>query len=179
MRGKTFEAIEKVNKNVNRALCGAALSLNNNIEIVDIPGYSPLLNDKNMMQLAKDAADAIIPEVEFAIRHNAFSKGSTDMGDLSSIMPVVHPYASGVRGTGHGNDYEVFDPESACVKNSKWQVAMVTLLLQDDAARAKQILEEFKPIFPSKEAFLAYQDSLNCEGDRITYREDGVAEIRL
>jgi len=101
------------------------------------------------------------------------------MGDLSSIMPVVHPYAAGVRGTGHGNNYEVFDPESACIKNAKWQVAMVTLLLQDDAARAKQILEEFKPIFPSKEAFLAYQDGLNCEGDRIVYREDGVAEIRL
>lgn len=179
VRGKTFEAIEKVNKNVNRALCGAALSLGNNIEIVDIPGYSPLLNDENMMQLAKDAADAIIPEVEFVIRHNSFSKGSTDMGDLSSFMPVVHPYAAGVRGKGHGNDYEVFDPESACVKNAKWQVAMVTLLLQDDAARAKKILEEFKPVFPSKEAFLAYQDSLNCEGDRIVYREDGVAEIRL
>ena len=179
VRGKTFEAIEKVNKNVNRALCGAALSLGNNIEIVDIPGYAPLLNDENMMQLAKDAADAIIPEVEFVIRHGAFSKGSTDMGDLSSFMPVVHPYAAGVRGKGHGNDYEVFDPESACVKNAKWQVAMVTLLLQDDAARAKKILEEFKPVFPSKEAFLAYQDSLNCEGDRIVYREDNVAEIRL
>jgi hypothetical protein len=51
--------------------------------------------------------------------------------------------------------------------------------LQDGAARAKKILEEFKPVFPSKEAFLAHQDSLNCEGDRIAYREDNVAEIRL
>lgn len=63
---------------------------------------------------------------------------STDMGDLSSIMPVIHPYAGGVRGKVHGNDYEIYDPEAACVTNAKWQIAMMKLLLENGTERAKK-----------------------------------------
>ena len=55
---------------------------------------------------------------------------------------------------------------------------MLTLLLRDGAKRAKNIIEEFKPRFDSKEAFLAYQDSLSCNGDRIVY-SDGKAEVKI
>ena len=58
VRGKTFEAIETNNKKVDRALCGAALSIGTNIEIVNISGYSPLNNDKNMIELAIESAKA-------------------------------------------------------------------------------------------------------------------------
>lgn len=179
VRGKTFAAMERENKKVNRALCGAALSLGANVEIVDIPGYSPLTNAPDMIQLAADAAKLAIPDVPFDVKADVFSCGSTDMGDLSCIMPVVHPYAAGARGKDHGNDYEIWDPVSACVDNAKWQVAMLLLLLGDGAKRATQILADFKPLFSSKEEFLAYQDSLNASGDRILYREDGRAEVIL
>ena len=33
---------------------------------------------------------------------NRISTGSTDMGDLSAIMPVIHPYMPGAVGTAHG-----------------------------------------------------------------------------
>ena len=178
VRGKTFEGIVEANKKVNRALCGAALSLGTNIEIVDFPGYSPLNNDKNLMEVAAEAIGLVAPEIQFT-KAGAFSTGSTDMGDLSSIMPSLHPYCAGAKGTSHGSDYEIADPEAACVTNAKWQIAMLRLLLMNDAERAKQIIAEFVPQFASKEEFLAYQDSLNCSGDRIVYREDGVAEIKL
>ena len=55
---------------------------------------------------------------------------------------------------------------------------MLLLLLGNGAERAKKIVENFEPTFPSAEAFLAYQDSLNRSGERITYREDGSAEVR-
>lgn len=179
VRGKTFSAMEKENKKVNRALCGAALSLGANVEIIDIPGYSPLVNAPDMIKLCADAAALALPEVPFTVKETAFSCGSTDMGDLSCLMPVVHPYAAGCRGAGHGNDYEICDPVAACVENAKWQTAMLLLLLGDGAARAKQIVADFKPLFASKEEFLAYQDSLNSSGDRILYREDGRAEVIL
>ena len=178
VRGKTFEGIVEANKKVNRALCGAALSLGTNIEIVDFPGYSPLNNDKNLMEVAAEAIGLVAPEIEFN-RSNGFSTGSTDMGDLSAIMPSLHPYCAGAKGTSHGSDYEIADPETACVTNAKWQLAMLRLLLMNGAERAKQIIAEFVPQFASKEEFLAYQDSLNCSGDRIVYREDGIAEIKL
>lgn len=178
VRGRTIKAILRENKKVNRALCGAALSLGANVEIIDIPGYAPLENDLNMMMLARDAAEQIIPEEKFVLSENSYGKGSTDMGDLSCIMPVIHPYARGAKGTGHGSDYVIDDPEAACIKSAKWQLAMLQLLLCDGAKRAEQIIADFKPRFASKEDFLSYQDSLCSSGDRIIYGEES-AEIRL
>ena len=178
VRGRSYDAMIESNRKVNQALIGAALSIGTNVEIVDIPGYAPLVNDPGMMAIAADAADAIIPEENYTL-NDSFGSGSTDMGDLSCIMPVVHPYAGGAAGTSHGNDYEIADPERACVKSAKWQVMMLHLLLGNGAARAKEILGNFEPMFPSADDFLAFQDSLNREGDRIAYGEDGTASVSL
>ena len=119
-----------------------------------------------------------IPQHEFKV-NPSYSTGSTDMGDLSMIMPTVQPYAGGVTGGFHGNTFEVVDPVVACVDNAAWQLTMLYLLLRDGAARAKTILAEFTPRFSSKEEFLAFMDSLNCKGDRIEYGEDGSAKVRI
>lgn len=177
VRGKTFDAIVENNKKINRALTGAALSIGANIEIIDIPGYAPLVNDKEMMLVAKEAAEIAMPDIKFHYGTGT-STGSTDMADLCCIMPVVHPYAAGSQGKGHGNDYEIIDPEAACVTNAKWQLTMVSLLLENGAERAKRIVEEYEPMFATKEEFLAYVDSLNKNGDRIIYNDDGTATVK-
>ena len=51
-----FEAIAAFNKKVNRVLIGGAVSLGANIEIFDIPGYSPFNNDTNLIDLAATVA---------------------------------------------------------------------------------------------------------------------------
>jgi len=179
VRGATFEGICNANYKVNRALCGAALSLGTNVEIVDIPGYAPLHDDPNLMELSAEAAKLAIPEYEYHISDKV-SSGSTDMGDLCCVMPVVQPYAGGAQGRSHGNNYEIVDPIAACLGSAKLQLGMLLLLLSDDAKRARQIIAEYKPMFDSKEAYLAYMDSLNASGDRIVYNEDEtVAEINL
>lgn len=176
VRGKTFESIAENNKRINQALIGAALSLGCNVEITDIPGYSPLKNDPNMIKLALDAIAIALPDVKPWVGEG-YSTGSTDMGDLSCIMPVIHPYAGGAKGKGHGNDYYIVDPVAACVDSAKWQLTMLKLLLENGAQRANQIKAEYTPKF-TKEEFLAYQDSLNSSGDRIIY-EDGKATVKL
>lgn len=179
VRGATFDAICDANKKVNRALCGAALSLGTNIEIVDIPGYAPLHDDPNLVKLSAEAAELAIPEYEYHVSDKV-SSGSTDMGDLCCVMPVVHPYAGGAQGRSHGNNYEIVDPVAACVGSAKLQMGMLLLLLENDAQWAKKVIAEYKPLFASKEAYLEYMDSLNKEGDRIVYNEDEtVAKINL
>ena len=179
VRGASFDAICDANKKVNRALCGAAMSLGTNIEIVDIPGYAPLHDDPSLTALAAEAAKLAIPEYDFQV-YDTFSSGSTDMGDLSCVMPVVHPYASGTQGRSHGNNYEVVDPVAACVGSAKLQLGMLLLLLEEDGKRAKQIVADYKPLFDSKEAYLKFMDELNKEGDRIIYNEDEtVAQVDL
>lgn len=176
VRGSSFEAIRETNERVNRALCGAALSLGANIEIQDCAGYAPLTNDHGMISLAEDAAKEI-PEIPFKYS-DARGSGSTDMGDLSVLMPVIHPYAPGAVGTSHGTDYRIEKPELACVTSAKWQLYMLNLLLCEDGKRAKEIIDNFTPQFASKEEYFDYIDKFNSEGDRITYCE-GNATVKL
>ncbi len=178
VRGASFEAIGNANKKVNQALCGAALSIGTNIEITDTSGYSPLLNDENMIQIATEAAKMAIPEYEFNV-HDNISSGSTDMGDLSCIMPVVHPYAGGAVGKSHGNDYAIQDPIAACVASAKMQLGMLLILLSDNAKRAKQVIDEYKPMFSSREEYLSFVDKLNASGDRIEYNDGKKITVNL
>ena len=179
VRGKTFDAIVKENKKINRALVGSALSLGANIEIIDTPAFGPLLNDDGMMQLVRDAAKVALPEEEFTYNETAIGSGSTDMGDISCVMPAVHPNCPGRIGAGHGADYYIVDPERACVKCAKWQVTMVKLLLENGGKRVQEILANFTPRYKSKEEYLNFLDTLWCDGDRIEYLENGTAKVKI
>lgn len=178
VRGSSFDAICDANKKVNQALCGAALSLGTNIEIIDSPGYAPLVNDSNMIDVVCEAAQLSIPQQKMK-RMDSISSISTDMGELSAIMPVVHPYCGGTVGGLHSTDFNVENPEIACVENAKFQLGMLYVLLSDEAKRAKKIVEEFKPQFASKEEYLSFVDGLNSSGDRIEYNGTDAANVKL
>ncbi|MBQ4629709.1 MAG: amidohydrolase [Clostridia bacterium] len=178
VRGLTYEAIVQNNQKVNQALTGAALSIGTNVEIIDAPGYSPLVNNKDMIEVAKEGAALAIPHHEFNHR-DGYGSGSTDMGDLCCIMPAFHPYSAGSVGTSHGKDYYIEDKIAACVDSAKFQLGMLYILLKDNGKRAKEIITNYKPMFASKEEYLNYVDSLNSCGDRIEYLEDGTVKVNI
>jgi len=177
VRAKDYDAMKRSNEKVNRALIGAALSLGANVEIIDSPGYAPLNNDDNMIEITRRAAASAYPDQELNFS-NRFGTGSTDMGDISLLYPSVHPYAPGAAGTAHGDDYAIADPELACVKSAEWQLEMLRLLLGNGATEARRIVESFQPHFASKEEYFAYIDQFYAKGDRIEYG-DGVASVKL
>lgn len=176
VRGLSYDGIKNTNKRINRALVGAALSLGANVEIEDSPGYAPLHNSPEMIKVYCDAYKELTGEEIKPT--NEYSTGSTDMGDLSAVMPVVHPYCTGSVGTSHGADYYINDPVAACVTNAKVQLVMARLLLSNGAKRAKEIVEGYDAPFKSIAEFLEYQDSILDSGDRIEYNEEG-ANVRL
>ena len=63
--------------------------------------------------------------------------GSTDMGDVSQLMPAIHPYVGGATGLGHGNDYVVRDYGLAVVTAAKALADTVVDLLADGAERRR------------------------------------------
>lgn len=178
VRGATFDGIKSANKRVNQALCGAALSLNNNVDITDFPGYAPLINNEEMIDVATEAAKLMIPHQNFE-RDYQIGSGSTDMGDLSAVMPVVHPYSGGRVGTSHGADNYTVDPVASCVDGAKWQLGMLYLLCENGGERAFNIKKNYKAPFASIPEYLEFMDTLDDSGDRIEYHDDGTATVRL
>lgn len=176
VRGKTIDAIKETNQKVNRALCGAAVSLGANIEIQDRFGSAPLTNSEEMIQLVIDAAK-VLPDVPVKYIDET-ETGSSDTGILSCIMPVVHPYAPGAKGAPHSTKFVVRDPELACVTSTKLQVEMLNLLLENGATRANMVIENYTPLFPSKEAYFESVAPMTCSGERISYG-DGFVTIKL
>jgi len=169
IRGISFDVLKNTNKKINRALCGAALSLGGNVEINDYAGYAPMTNDKKLLACATQAATEA--GYEYTVS-TAVGTGSTDMGDLSNIMPAIHPYMPGAVGVSHGADYFIAKPELACVGSAKWQLTLLNILLKDNAAKAKEILQSFKPRFASKKEYLETIDSLAASGERIVYKDE-------
>lgn len=177
VRGRAFDVIYETNKRVNRALCGAALSLGVHLDITDTHGYAPLVNDYALIQLAMECW----PEIDnIGIEWQQFIiTGSTDLGDLSCLMPVAHPYVPGATGKLHGADYSIENPEFTCLTSAIWQLSMLQVLLKDNAERAQAIVANYKPAFSSKEAYFACVERFNSEGERIEYGEDENAIVHL
>lgn len=177
VRGSNFAAIKEANEKVNRALCGGALSIGANVEIQDMIAFSPLFNDEKMIDVVQKAVSGI-PNAKF-VRQDVISSGSTDMGDLSVLMPVVHPYAPGASGALHTSDFKIKDPNLACVETAKLQINMLYILLKDNAKVAKEIVSEFEPLFKSKDEYFEYVSSFNKTVGNISYLENGKIEIQL
>lgn len=174
LRAETLDGIARLNKKVNAALCGGGLALDCTVTTADTLTFAPLVNSSALVSLAREAADAIGLTCHYT---DTMTTGSTDLGDLSCLMPVVHPFVSGAAGETHGKDYRVADPDAACITNAIWQVAILHLLLADGAVRAKRIVAEYTPLH-TKASFLAAANAFEATVRHITYTEEG-ASIRL
>ena len=109
---------------------------------------------------------------------NEWTTGCTDMGDVSCIMPVLHPHIAGAAGKSHGDDYHLVDREMACVNSAKGQLLLMALLMENGAARAKQVVERYHAPYESKAAYFATLDAILRDRELIEYHEDP-AQIRL
>lgn len=161
VRGRTAEAILDANAKVDRALRAGALAVGGRVEIETLPGYMPLRNDPALQEIFKRNAQTLFGEDEYCeVGHRT---GSTDMGDVSYIMPALHPYLSGASGVGHSADWRIADPQMAYVAPAKVLALMAVDLLFGEAEEARRILAGYQPAM-TREQYLAFQRALfGCE----------------
>jgi amidohydrolase len=157
VRGRTVEAILDANTKVDRALRAGALALGAKVQIETLPGYMPMTCDATMAAMYRENAGALVGADNF--RQIGHRTGSTDMGDLSMVMPVLHPYIGGATGSGHGADYRIVDQPLAYLGTAKGLAGMVIDMLADGAAGAKDVLKKAKPAM-TREQYLAFQRGL-------------------
>ena len=177
IRGADMDAIVKANQKVNRALAASAAAMGANVHLEDIPGYHSIRYNKDLIPIMQEAMGAVLDKV--ICEPDTIRGGCSDVGDLSSVMPVIHPYVSGASGKSHGNDYFVTDPDTACVDSAKVQLCFLKLLLENGGERAKKVLQNFQPVYPSIDAYFQYMDSLNIDVQAVTYEDNGNITIQF
>lgn len=143
VRGRSIEAVMQAGQKVNRALRAGAMAVGAEVVIDEIPGYLPLFNDQQLAAVFRDNALQLLGEE--GVEPAAFMSGSTDMGDITHIMPGLHPMAGGVAGRAHARDYAIVDPEMAYVIPAKIMAMTVIDLLYDQASLGQQIKQQFEP----------------------------------
>ena len=157
VRGGSLEAITDANMKVDRCLRAGAMAMGAEVEISTIPGYLPQRNDRRLGEMFGANVEAMFGPGQFDI--GGHRTGSTDMGDIAHLMPVIHPYVASARGKAHGADFRINEPEHGYLTPAKLLAMTAIDLLHGDAAPAKEILAKFEPAM-TKEAYLAFARGL-------------------
>lgn len=159
VRARTIEGMMDSNYKVDRALKAGAMAVGAKVEITNIPGYLPILNYPEFDELFKNNLLLLGITEDKIIKGGDFT-GSFDLGDVSHLMPTIHPMIGGVKGNLHTRDFEVIDEDIAYILPAKAMALTVVDLLYNDASIAKNILNNFKPVM-TKEEYLDFMESVD------------------
>ena len=157
VRARTISGMIDANMKVNRALMAGAMAVGAGIEITELPGYLPILRHDNMEKVLRENLKYIGLTDNDIIEGGDFT-GSFDFGDVSHLIPTLHPMFGGVKGALHTREYRIADEEYAYLAPAKAMALTIVDLLFDNAAKAKEILKDFKPTM-TKEEYLAFMES--------------------
>ena len=157
VRSATPSAVVENSTAVDRCFRAGALAVGAKVEITTIPGYLPMRHDTKLQDIFRRTAIDLIGEHATLVMPSRRNRGgSTDMGDLSHIMPSCHPYTAGAVGPGHSSEYLITDYESAVINPAKI-MAMVTIdLLADGAKQAKAVKANHRPLL-NKQSYVKFQ----------------------
>jgi amidohydrolase len=157
VRGRTIPGIITANEKVNRSLLAGAMAIGAQVEIEEIPGYMPLLTVPALDEIFESNAGSLV-DSDTIISGGDFT-GSFDFGDVSHLIPTLHPFVSGVQGALHTREFANTDPELTYLTSAKVMAMTIVDLLFDGAEQAKQIVEDFEPKM-TKDEYLAHMDSV-------------------
>ncbi|MGL6115736.1 MAG: amidohydrolase [Cetobacterium sp.] len=156
VRARTIDGMVDANYKVNRGLIAGAHAVGASIEITEIPGYLPILRHDSMEKVLRENLDFLGLEND-VIEGGDFT-GSFDFGDVSHIIPTLHPMFGGIKGGLHTKEYNIADEEAAYLLPAKAMALTVVDLLINEGKTAKEILENFKPTM-TKGEYLKFMES--------------------
>ena len=163
IRGNNFDAIRFASADTDRAVHGAAAMVGAHAEIDTQIGYFPLQQSKELSRVLCDAASRIVPED--CVVHGVDMVGSSDIGDLSHLIPCIQPTIGGFSGALHGKDFKATDPYLAYVIPAKLLALTTLRLLENDAAEAKNVMNQFCPAMTKKEYLMFFEGKDDCRDE--------------
>ena len=160
VRASNNEAIVDAAEKTDRAFFAGGAALGATVEIETMPGYLPTIPQKPAEALVEAAKLAAGDRYQVLIKDNAgsVSGGSTDVGDVQHIQPVLVFNTGGVEGNFHSAQFDVVDEELAYLETAKVFALGAYRLLRDRAKEAKKIVDAYEPRY-TKEEYIAFMDS--------------------
>lgn len=149
VRAKTMAAIEKTHKKVDAALKAGGDAIGAETIIETLPGMMPLSCNARLNELFVENSKVAWPGI--VIKDAGHFSASTDMGDVSHIIPVIHPFIGGTNGLLHTADFKAVDFKAAVLLPAKAFAMTLIDLLYDEAQEAKAIIDNFEPILTKEE----------------------------
>ncbi len=170
VRSATPQVVVKNSQVVDRCFQSGALAVGAQVEITTIPGYMPMRNDGGLQDIFRKNANSVVGDAGTMVMPAGRNRGgSTDMGDLSQLIPAIHPYTAGATGPGHSKTYLINDYEVAVINPAKIMAMSVIDLLYDGARKAREVKSAYKPAM-SRSAYLRFQrdqaKSVHFDGGR-------------
>lgn len=157
VRARTVEAMIEANKKIDRALKAGGSALGAEVEIIDMPGYLPILAHSSLDNIFKGNLENL--GLKGSIVEKGDFTGSFDFGDLSQIMPTLHPMIGGIEGNLHSEDYKIIDEELAYIVSAKAMAMTVIDLFYNNYKKANNVIENsYVPM--QKEEYLTFMKSL-------------------
>ena len=153
VRGATLSAIQKGDAAVERSVAGAAQIIGATSRIDNIPGYLPIIENELLSEVfERNAREAL---GEDSVVYGEDITGSTDMGDLSYVMPIVQPSIGGFTGQLHSTEFAVTNKDTAYLGAALILATTAAELLYEEAAEAGKIVKNCKPKLTKKE-YISY-----------------------
>ena len=157
VRSATPQMVVKNSHAVDRCFKAGALAVGAEVQITSIPGYLPMRHDTRLQDLFRQSAVELVGDSATLVMPARRNRGgSTDMGDLSQLIPACHPYTGGASGPGHSKEYVIHDYEAAVITPAKIMAMVVIDLLADGAKQAKSVKASHRPAM-TKQAYLQFQ----------------------
>lgn len=170
VRGKTLEAFTDASNKTDRAFKAGALAIGAGIRIETMPGYLPSLR-QTVPDEVRDIIHELLPDKTVSeTPDNEHGAGSSDLGDLEHLQPVVSFMTGGISGGLHQSDFEIVDEEEAYITTAKIFALSAYRLLRNDAAVAKKLVADYKPRFKNKEEYISFVEQFNKVEENDIYR---------
>ncbi len=156
VRAKTPEAVARACAVVDRCIKAAAMAFGGSVYLAYLGGYMPY---RSCPQLNEVHARNLKELTGGTLGNFGHRGSSTDMGDVSMLIPALHAYSGGFSGSPHAKDFVVTDPEKAYIQGAKLLAMDAVELLAGDAEKAKEIAA--LPKMMDKETYLKYKAQMS------------------
>lgn len=156
VRAANIKAMADANRKVDRAINGGTYAVGASCAIHNLPGYLPLEESLELSEMFAENIPLFSSETT-AFYHQPFC-GSTDLGDLSFLLPVIQPTVSGFCGELHSKDFCMTDPFQAILLPAMLLAAAASDLLSNNAKKGKKILKDFSR--KTKDDYIAMWESI-------------------